>query len=179
MNNTVRVGVVLPVTHWGDEEWKNVQPALDYADEAGRQGVQLLVYPEGYPGPMTGSLSIKATKERPIHALQEKAKHSMFIAAGEVEPNPDKPETYFLSLKLISDEGHILAIYFRTQPDTPPLNAYLYHGKAQLMPGKESSVVAPREYRAANLLRAVGTRAVPHINAAGRRDSGGTGAWLT
>ena len=143
MNNTVKVGVVLPITQWGDEERKNAQPALDYADEAGRQGVQLLVYPEGYPGPMTGSLSVKATEERPIRALQEKAKqHGMFIAAGEVEPNPDKPETYFLSLKLISDEGRILTSYFRTQPDTPPLNAYLYNGKAHLLPGKESSVVA-------------------------------------
>jgi len=142
MKESVRVGVVLPETYWAEEEWKNVEPALKYVDEAAEQGVQLLVFPEGYPGPMTGSLHPKELSCKPMEALQDKAKqHGIHIAAGEVEENPDMAETYFLTLKLISPEGNILARYLRMQPDTPPLNAYLYNGKAHLLPGTEFKVI--------------------------------------
>lgn len=143
MNQSVRVGVVLPETCWDDEEWKNAEPALAYVDEAAKQGVQFLVFPEGYPGPMTGSLHPKELSYKPINALQEKARqHGIYIAAGDVEENPEMPETYLLTLKLISPKGDILARYLRVQPDTPPLNAYLYNGKAHLLPGKEFEVIA-------------------------------------
>jgi len=142
MDRSVRVGVVLPQTYWGDEEWRNTEPALAYVDEAAKQGVQLLVYPEGYPGPMTGSLGTKELSYKPIEALQDKARqHGVYIAAGDVEENPEMPETYFLTLKLISPKGELLARYVRMQPDTPPLNAYLYNGKAHLLPGKEFKVI--------------------------------------
>lgn len=142
MGKAVRVGIVLPDTHFGDEEWKNADAALAYVDEAAREGVQLLVFPEGYPGPMTGPLDAGTSRYRPIDALQEKAREcGLFIAAGDVEENPAIAETYFLTLKLISPEGRILARYVRTQPDVPPLNAYLYNGKAHLLPGNEFKVV--------------------------------------
>ncbi len=142
MSRNVRVGLVLPETYFGEEEWRNLEPALAYVDQAAKQGVQLLVFPEGYPGPMTGNLRSSKFPEKPLAALQKKAKqHHMHIAAGDVEENPEIPETYFLTLKLISPEGKILARYVRMQPDTPPLNAYLYNGKAHLLPGKEFKVV--------------------------------------
>ena len=142
MKRDVRVGVVLPETYWADEEWKNAEPALKYVDEAAEQGVQLLVFPEGYPGPMTGSLRSNKLSFKPVEALQDKAKqHGLYIAAGEVEENPDMAETYLLALKLISPEGNIIARYLRLQPDTPPLNAYIYNGKAHLLPGKEFQVI--------------------------------------
>lgn len=142
MSGSIRVGVVLPETSWADEEWKNAEPALAYADEAGKEGVQLLVFPEGYPGPMTGPLQPKELSSKPIEALQEKARqHGMYIAAGDVEENPEMPETHFLTLKFISPKGELLARYLRVQPDTPPLNAYLYNGKAHLLPGRETKVI--------------------------------------
>ncbi|MFC1916345.1 carbon-nitrogen hydrolase family protein [Chloroflexota bacterium] len=142
MNKSIRVGVVLPETYWAEEEWKNVEPALSYVDEAAKEDVQLLVFPEGYPGPMTGSLHPKELSYKPIIALQKKARqHGIYITAGEIEENPEMPETYFLTSKLISSEGEILARYLRVQPDTPPLNAYLYNGKAHLLPGKEFKVI--------------------------------------
>lgn len=138
----VRVGLALPVTYWADEEWKNLDAALAYVDEAAESGVSFLLFPEGYPGPMTGSLHPKELRVHPIDALRERArKHGMYIAAGDVEDNPAIPDTYFLTLKLISPKGEILANYSRMQPDTPPLNAYLYNGKAHLLPGKEFKVV--------------------------------------
>ena len=142
MKKSVRVGLVLPETYFGEEEWKNAEPALAYVDEAAREGVQMVVFPEGYPGPMTGNLHSNKFPFKPINALQEKARqHGVYIAAGDIEENPEIPETYFLTLKLISPEGEILARYLRMQPDTPPLNAYLYNGKAHLLPGKEFKVV--------------------------------------
>ena len=142
MSENIRVGVVLPETYWGDEEWRNAENALAYVDEAAEQGVQFLVFPEGYPGPMTGSLKPKELPHKPIDALRKRArKHGIYIAAGDVEENPEMPETYFLTLKLISPKGEILARYLRLQPDTPPLNAYLYNGKAHLLPGKEFKVI--------------------------------------
>ncbi|MFC2001030.1 carbon-nitrogen hydrolase family protein [Chloroflexota bacterium] len=142
MKKSVRVGLVLPETYFGEEEWKNAEPALAYVDEAAREGVQMVVFPEGYPGPMTGNLHSNKFPFKPISALQEKARqHGVYIAAGDIEENPEIPETYFLTLKLISPEGEILARYVRMQPDTPPLNAYLYNGKAHLLPGKEFKVV--------------------------------------
>ena len=138
----VRVGVALPETFWGDEEWKNLENATEYVDEAAKQGVDLLVFPEGYPGPMTGPIHPKELSRKPIDALREKAReHSLHIIAGDVEENPDRAETYFLTLKLISPKGEIVARYLRVQPDTPPLNAYLYNGKAHLLPGKEIKTI--------------------------------------
>ena len=117
MRGITRVAAVLPETYWGEEEWRNAEPALKYVDEAAGQGVQLLVFPEGYPGPMTGTVQPKQLSFKPLEALQEKARqHGMYIAAGEVEENPTMPQTYFLTLKLISPEGEILARYLRMQP---------------------------------------------------------------
>jgi predicted amidohydrolase len=138
----VRVGAVLPETYWNEEEWKNAAPALRYVDEAAKKNVQLLVFPEGYPGPMTGPILSKHLSYKPIDALREKAReHSLYVLAGDVEENLNLQDTYFLTLKLISPQGEILARYLRVQPDTPPLNAYLYNGKAHLLPGKEFKVV--------------------------------------
>ena len=44
-------------------------------------------------------------------------------------------------LRLLSPEGREIACYLRQQPDTPPLNAYLYGGKAHLLPGRGPCVV--------------------------------------
>ena len=39
MRGRVRVGLVLPETYFGEDEWKNAEPALAYVDEAAKQGV--------------------------------------------------------------------------------------------------------------------------------------------
>lgn len=132
------VAVVLPRTYWGDEEWKNAEKSQAYVDEAAKQGAEIVFFPEGYPGPATGPLDPDELDYHPIDGLCDKAdQHDVWIAAGDIEANPEIEETYFLTLKLISPEGEIVARYVRVQPDTPPLNAYLYNGKAHLLPGDE------------------------------------------
>ena len=133
---TVRAGIVLPESRFGEEEWRNAEAAVAYADEAGSKGVQLLLYPEGYPGPMTGPLDNPKFPFDPIEELKKKAKqHAMYIIAGNVTESRI-PGAYLLTLRLLGPEGRELACYCRQQPDTPPLNAYLYGGKGHLLPGK-------------------------------------------
>ena len=137
----VRVGAVLPEAYFGESEWQNAENALRYADEAASQGVQLLVYPEGYPGPATGPLDNPKYPFKPVDALADKARqHGMYIVAGDVIES-EIAGAYYLTLRLLSPQGREVAQYRRLQPDTPPLNAYLYGGKAHLLPGDESRVV--------------------------------------
>ena len=133
---TVRVGIVLPMSHFGEEEWRNAEAAVAYADEAASKGAQLLLYPEGYPGPMTGPLDNPKFPFDPIEELKKKAKqHAMYIIAGNVTGSRI-PGAHLLTLRLLGPEGKELTRYLRQQPDTPPLNAYLYGGKGHLLPGK-------------------------------------------
>lgn len=137
----VRAGIVLPEAFFGEAEWENAEKAIQFADEAASQGVQLLLYPEGYPGPMTGPLENPKFPFDPIEELKKKAKeHAMYIIAGNVTES-DIPGAHLLTLRLLGPDGEELACYLRQQPDTPPLNAYLYGGKAHLLPGKGPCVV--------------------------------------
>ena len=139
--STVRVGLVLPESFYGEEEWRNAENAIRWAEEAAAQGVQLLLYPEGYPGPMTGPLDNPKFPFDPVEELKKKAKdHAMYIVAGNVVAS-EIPGAHLLTLRMFSPEGKGIANYRRMQPDTPPLNAYLYGGKAHLLPGDKPCVV--------------------------------------
>lgn len=137
----VRVGIVLPESYYGVEEWRNAEAALQYADEAAAQGVELLLYPEAYPGPATGPLDNPKYPFRCADKLAETARrHGMFIIAGDIIES-EVEGAHRLSLRMWSPEGEEVACYFRQQPDTPALNAYLYDGKAHLLPGNKPCVV--------------------------------------
>ena len=51
MNSHVKLGVVQPRTFWGDEEPRNLDQAISYVAQGAALGVDLLAYPENYPGP--------------------------------------------------------------------------------------------------------------------------------
>ncbi len=139
--SSVRVGIVLPESFYGEEEWRNAEAALRFADEAAAAGVQLLLYPEGYPGPMTGPLDNPKFPFDPLEELKKKAKeHAMYIIAGNVTES-EVPGAFLLTLRMLGPDGKELACYLRQQPDTPPLNAYLYGGKGHLLPGQAPCVV--------------------------------------
>ena len=140
--NSVRVGLVLPEAYYGEEEWRNAEPALRYLDEAARQGAQIVCFPEGYPGPATGPLDSPRWPFQPLEALAARARElGVYVLAGDVTVAPEVVGAHRLNLRLLGPDGGILATYVRVQPDTPPLNAYLYDGKAHLLPGREFAVV--------------------------------------
>jgi len=124
-----------------EEEFKNAENSLAYVDDAVELGCQLIVFPEGYPGPYSGPLdSGGRLSSRPIEMLQEKAKQErVYIYAGEVEANPEMEDTYYLTQKLISPQGEIIANYKRFQPDEPIFNAY-FMGRMHIVPGNEIMV---------------------------------------
>lgn len=139
----VKVAAVQPRSFWGPEEWKNAANALEYVDQAAEQGAKLVVFPEGYPGPCHGPLDGGGKlSSKPIQMLQEKAgQRKVYISAGDLEPNPALADTFFLTHKLISPEGEILANYKRVQPDNPCFNGYLMGGRHHVVPGDEVIVV--------------------------------------
>ena len=139
--SNVRVGIILPESHYGEAEWQNAERAIAFADEAAEGGAQLVLFPEGYPGPMTGPLDNPKFPFDPIEELKKKAKeHSIYIIAGNVTDS-NVVGAYLLTLRLLGPEGTELTCYLRQQPDTPPLNAYLYGGKGHLLPGQEPCVI--------------------------------------
>ncbi len=135
----IRVAAVQPRAFWGPEEHKNLDRAVAYVDEAVRAGGQLITFSEGYPGPSHGPLDRSG---EPIAVMCDLArKHSVHIAASDLEPNPEIAGTYFLTLKLIAPSGDILANYKRVQPDHMYLNEYLHGGRMHVLPGNEIMVV--------------------------------------
>ncbi len=139
----VRVAAVSAEAFYGPEEYRNAERALKYVDEAASIGAQLICFPEGYPGPFSGPMDFGGHLNfNPIDALRDKARQiRVYISVGELEPNPEVPETFFVSHKLISPEGDILANYRRVQPSFPGLKFYLTGGKMHVAPGEEILVV--------------------------------------
>jgi len=137
----VKVAVVLPKSYFGKHEWKNSANATKYVDEAAKKGAKFICFPEGYPGPATGPLHSERLDRKPMDILREKAiEHNVYIGAGDIEESPGIPGAYFLTLQMLSPKGEV-SKYMRVQPDTPPLNAYLYNGKAHLLPGEDFGIV--------------------------------------
>lgn len=139
----VRIAVVSPESAQGEDEWENAVRALEYLDEAAAVGAQLVCFPEGYPGPCNGPMDSGGhLSSTPIEMIQQKAKeHGVYVSASSLEANPEIEDTYYLTHKLISSNGDVLANYKRCQPDEPTLNAYLMNGRHHILLGNELMVV--------------------------------------
>ncbi len=142
MKERFTIAAVQPNSVWGEEEWRNVQTAVEAIEEAVSQGAELITFPEGFPGPCNGPLdSGGRLDEPPIVTLRKLAKrHRVYLVASDLEANPELPDTYFLTLKLIDRSGEIQANYRRVQPDNQYLNEYL-HTRRHVLPGDQLMVV--------------------------------------
>jgi predicted amidohydrolase len=119
---TVKLAVVQPRTRVGAEEDVNVKEAARYIDEAARQGAQLVLFPETYPGPWTAQY-----RYDPLEALAAQAKASrVYVVAGTTEPVPGTADGYYIVCLFIGSDGTLLGKYRRTCPRGP----YLYKGSA-------------------------------------------------
>ncbi len=139
--NNIHLATVQPKSFRGEEEYKNAENAVAYLDEAAASGSQIILFPEGYPGPYSGPLDSGGhLSSHPIEMLQERCrKKKVYAYAGELEANPEMENTYFLTQKLISPEGDIIVNYKRVQPDEPIFNAY-FTGRTHILPGNEIMV---------------------------------------
>jgi len=111
-SETIRLGVVQPRDHWGEEAPQMLQDALAYVEDAGRRGVNLLLFPEMYPGPISYDVRYDA-----IGPLQEVcARHRVTVAAGTTTPVAGRPHGYHVTHVLIDSSGTIRGQYHRTHP---------------------------------------------------------------
>lgn len=132
----VSIAVVQPETFRGDREQENLLRATAAIKKAADQGAQLVVFPEGYPGPYSGPLTYS-----PLEALCEQASASnVHVVASWMEPAPDVGDNIFrLALKLIGPDGTLIGTYHRVQPNTDDVAQGLFPGKV-IAPGEDLPV---------------------------------------
>ena len=110
----IRVAAVQPRSHHGPDEERNIEQALGWMDEAARQGADLVVFPEGYPGPTN-----PANRYDAFGPLAERARSlGLHVVAGRIEP-VEGGQGHHVCLHLIDDSGQRAGIYRRTSPVGP------------------------------------------------------------
>jgi predicted amidohydrolase len=111
-SDMIRLGVVQPRDYWDKDAQKMLQDALGYIEEAGRRGVDLLLFPELYPGPISYDIRYEV-----IGPLQNAcARHHVAVAAGTSTPVAGKPRACHVTHVLIDASGKIKGSYHRTHP---------------------------------------------------------------
>jgi omega-amidase len=112
----INLAVVQVRSHYGPDEERNVEQALDWLARAAEKGADLVVFPEGYPGPASQENHYEA-----LEPLAERARElGVHVVAGRNEPAPDGYS--YVTLQLIDDQGSTLGVYRRTTP----LGPYVY-----------------------------------------------------
>lgn len=86
--------------------------ALEFVAEAGARGVDLLVFPETYPGPV--SVAHRYEIVEPLSAAARR--HGVAVVAGTTEKAPGDDAAHYISAVVISSEGEVLGRYRRTHP---------------------------------------------------------------
>ncbi len=110
----IKVAAVQPRSHHGAEEERNVEQALWWMDRAAAAGVDLVVFPEGYPGPTNPANAYDA-----LGPLAERSKAlGLHVVAGRIQPVPGA-SGHHVCLDLIDDTGAVASTYRRTSPVGP------------------------------------------------------------
>jgi predicted amidohydrolase len=120
VSSHVKLGLVQPRTRWGDEEPRNLDEAIRYVAQGAALGVDLLAYPENYPGPYRSENRFEVVD--PMRAAA--AEHGVALAIGtsfELEPGSGRCH---IATVLVNKDGSVAGITRRTHPRGP----YIYPG---------------------------------------------------
>lgn len=110
---SIRLAAVQPRSFHGADEERNVEEALRWVDRAAAAGADLVLFPEGYPGPTNPANTYDA-----LDPLAEAAARAgVHIVAGAIEPAGG--ETYYVTLRLIGGDGQLVGTYRRATPPAP------------------------------------------------------------
>lgn len=113
---TFRLAAIQPVSHTGDDEHKNLDDALNWMQSAKAAGADLVLFPEGYPGPTNPAHDYSS-----LAALQQRARDlRLHVIAGGLEVARD--QKHHVVLQFVDDQGELLGTYRRTTPIGP----YIY-----------------------------------------------------
>ncbi len=111
----IRIGMVQPEARAGADAEEMLVGALAYIAEAGASGLDLVVFPETYPGPVSWDHRYDI-----LAPLREAAKvHEVAVVAGTTEKAPEANErAYYIASVVIDKHGEVLGRYRRTHPRT-------------------------------------------------------------
>jgi predicted amidohydrolase len=113
---TFRLAAIQPHTFSGDEEKKNVELAVHWMKRASDAGADLVLFPEGFPGPTNPENQYNA-----VETLRNMARIlKLHVVAGGLEQTTEKK--YHVVSYLIDDTGALVGTYRRTTPIGP----YIY-----------------------------------------------------
>jgi predicted amidohydrolase len=120
MSSPIKLGLVQPRTYWGDEEPRNLDEARRYVAQAAALGVDLLAFPENYPGPYRSEGRFEVVE--PMRAAA--AEHGVALAIGTSLELEGGSGRFNIVSVLIRNDGSIAGIARRTHPPGP----YIYEG---------------------------------------------------
>lgn len=116
----LRLGLVQPRTYWGVEERRNLEEARRYVAQAAALEVDLLAFPENYPGPYRATDRYDVIE--PMCAAS--GRHGVSLAFGtSIETEPGSGQ-FHIATVLTGKDGTIAGVYRRTHPRGP----YIYRG---------------------------------------------------
>jgi predicted amidohydrolase len=120
MTSQLRLGLVQPRTYWGIEERRNLEEAQRYVAQASALGIDLLVFPENYPGPY------RAADRYDVVGPMRRAsgEHGVSLAFGTSMETAPGSARFHIACVLTNKDGSIAGIYRRTHPRGP----YIYSG---------------------------------------------------
>src|SRR5579883_5739 len=108
----VRVAAVQPRSGSGADECRNAVESLIWLRRAADNGANLVVFPEGYPGPINPANSYDAFG--PL--TETAAAFGVHVIASRAVPHGIG---HAVELSLIDDRGQLVGIYRRTTPHGP------------------------------------------------------------
>lgn len=109
----IRLAAVQPRSGSGPDEERNAVEALAWLDRSAAAGADLVVFPEGYPGPTNPANDYDA-----FGPLAERAAaRGLHVLASRIEPVGNGG--YHMTLRLIDDSGETVGVYRRTTPPGP------------------------------------------------------------
>ena len=110
---SVRIAAVQPRSGSGSDEPRNARDAVTWVERAADAGADLVVFPEGYPGP-TNPMN---TYDGMGPLGEAAARHGVHVIGGSVSPAGGG--RHHVVLALMSDQGETLSMYRRTTPQGP------------------------------------------------------------